>query len=66
ILQRVRHTLGELQQKGLLRQDMSSEWIANVLYSLLILAWQQVHLGNIAKNSAAKLVVDTLYNGVNA
>jgi len=66
ILQRVRHTLGELQLKGLLRQDMSSEWIANVLYSLLILAWQQVHLGNIAKNSAAKLVVDTLYNGVNA
>ncbi|TQR47224.1 TetR/AcrR family transcriptional regulator [Paenibacillus popilliae] len=66
ILQRVRHTLGEMQQKGHLRQDMSPEWIANVLYSLLILAWQQVHLGNIAKNSAAKLVVDTLYNGVNA
>ncbi|MEW9105451.1 TetR/AcrR family transcriptional regulator [Paenibacillus sp.] len=66
ILRRLRQSIEQLQHKGQLRQDMSTDWIVNVLYSLLILAWQQVHQGNIAKNGAAKLVVDTLYNGVNA
>lgn len=64
ILEPVRASIRSLQQKGIMRQDLDSEWILNVLYSLLILTWQQVQQGNIAKNAAAKLVLDTLYRGV--
>ena len=45
---------------------MSSEWMLNVLYSLLFTMWQQVQEGNIAKNSAALLIVETLFNGIKA
>lgn len=60
----VRNTIRSLQQKGKMRNDMDAEWILNVMYSLLILTWEQVQEGNIAKNSASKLVLDTLYHGV--
>lgn len=60
----VMHVIDLLQKKGHLRPDMDREWIMNVLYSLLFLTWQQVKGGYIAKKSAAALVVDTLYNGV--
>lgn len=66
ILQRVRSAIHSLQQMGKLRQDLSADWIVNVLYSLLILAWQQVQQGHIAKRAAAKMVVETLYHGVQA
>ncbi|MBG9802690.1 TetR/AcrR family transcriptional regulator [Brevibacillus laterosporus] len=62
----VRHTIQLLQRKGYLRQDMNSEWILNVLYSLLFMTWQQVQEGNIAKKSAAALLLDTLYHGFKA
>lgn len=52
-----------LQQKGYFRQHVDRNWIINVLYSLLFLTWQQVVDGEIAKNSAAALVVDTFYHG---
>ncbi|REK76761.1 TetR/AcrR family transcriptional regulator [Paenibacillus paeoniae] len=64
ILEPIRSSIRALQEKGIMRRDMDSEWILNVLYSLLILTWQQVQQGNIAKNFAAKLVLDTLYHGV--
>ncbi|WP_139998825.1 TetR/AcrR family transcriptional regulator [Paenibacillus paridis] len=64
ILEPIRNAIRSLQQAGTLRQDLDTEWILNVLYSLLILTWQQVQQGNIAKNSAAKLVIDTLFHGV--
>lgn len=59
----MRHTIQSLQRKGYFRQDMSSEWILNVLYSLLFVTWQQVQEGHIAKRSAAALVLETLYHG---
>ncbi|KQO04688.1 TetR/AcrR family transcriptional regulator [Paenibacillus sp. Leaf72] len=57
------HVIELLQQKGYFQQGVSKEWIINVLYSLLFLTWQQVQEGNLAKNSAAALVVDTFFNG---
>lgn len=62
----IRQTIIQLQNQGYLRQDMSSEWMLNVLYSLLFTMWQQVQEGNIAKNSAALLIVETLFNGIKA
>lgn len=58
--------IGLLQQKGYFRPAISQEWIADVLYSLLFLTWQQVQDGHIAKKSAAALVVDTFYHGFSA
>ncbi|WP_019912585.1 TetR/AcrR family transcriptional regulator [Paenibacillus sp. HW567] len=60
----VMHVIDQLQQQGFLRSDMDKEWIMNVLYSLLFLTWQQVKSGHIAVKSAAALVVDTFYKGV--
>ncbi|MCP1309592.1 TetR/AcrR family transcriptional regulator [Paenibacillus tyrfis] len=62
----IHHMIQSLQRKGHFRQDMSSEWILNVLYSLLFVTWQQVHEGNVAKKSAAALVLETLYHGFKA
>ncbi|RCX23762.1 TetR family transcriptional regulator [Fontibacillus phaseoli] len=59
----VLNTINLLQQKGYFRQDLDRTWMVNVLYSLLFLTWQQVIEGNIARKSAAGLVVDTFYNG---
>lgn len=64
ILEPIRTSIRSLQQKGKMRKDLDTEWILNVLYSLIILTWQQVQEGNIAKNSASKLVIETLYHGV--
>jgi AcrR family transcriptional regulator len=52
-----------LQEKGYFRKAHQREWIADVLYSLLFLTWQQVQDGHIAKNKAAELVLDTFFNG---
>ncbi|QOS79436.1 TetR/AcrR family transcriptional regulator [Paenibacillus sp. JNUCC31] len=57
------NAIGLLQQKGHFREDVDKNWIVNVLYSLLFLTWQQVAEGNIAKNSAADLLVNTFYHG---
>ncbi|MGG4142682.1 helix-turn-helix domain-containing protein [Paenibacillus algorifonticola] len=59
----VLHVIGLLQQKGYFRHDVDKNWIVNVLYSLLFLTWQQVVSGDIARKSAAALVVDTFYHG---
>ncbi|MBU5351453.1 TetR/AcrR family transcriptional regulator [Paenibacillus barcinonensis] len=52
-----------LQEKGFFRSDMDKTWMVEVLYSVLFLTWQQVISGNIARNAAPALVVDTLYHG---
>ncbi|BBI34177.1 TetR/AcrR family transcriptional regulator [Cohnella abietis] len=51
------------QSKGKLRSDMNSEWVINVIYSLLFTTWQSVHAGNMAKNDAAQILVKTLLYG---
>ncbi|WP_025716387.1 TetR/AcrR family transcriptional regulator [Paenibacillus sp. 1-18] len=60
------HVIQILQQKGYFQPHIGKEWIMDVLYSLLFLTWQQVKNGNIAKNSAAALVVNTFYHGFKA
>ncbi|MCG7382117.1 helix-turn-helix domain-containing protein [Paenibacillus sp. ACRRY] len=57
------HVVGLLQQKGYFRQNVDKNWIVDVLYSILFLTWQQVISGDIARKSAAALVVDTFYHG---
>lgn len=58
------HAIERLQENGHFRRDMDKNWIAEVLYSLLFLTWQQVVEGNVARNSAAQLLVNTFYSGV--
>ncbi|GEB34733.1 MULTISPECIES: TetR/AcrR family transcriptional regulator [Brevibacillus] len=55
-----------LQEKGIVRQDMSVDWVWNALYMLVFIAWQQVQDGRLAKRPAAQLVTDTLFHGVSA
>lgn len=62
----LRHAIQLLQDKGYFRQDMSSEWILNVMYWLFFATWQQVQEGSIAKKSAASLVLETLFHGFKA
>lgn len=62
----LRHAIQLLQHKGYFRQDMSSEWILNVMYWLFFVTWQQVQEGTIAKKSAASLVLETLFHGFKA
>ncbi|WP_342555906.1 helix-turn-helix domain-containing protein [Paenibacillus sp. FSL R7-0652] len=59
----VLHAIGVLQEKGFFRSDMDKMWMVEVLYSILFLTWQQVITGNIARNAAPALVVDTFYHG---
>ncbi|SDK13080.1 transcriptional regulator, TetR family [Paenibacillus sp. OK060] len=60
------HAVSLLQQKNYFRQDVNKNWIVDVLYSILFLTWQQVVSGDIARKSAASLVVDTFYHGFRA
>jgi len=57
------HVVSLLQQKGCFRQNVDKKWIVDVQYFILFLTWQQVISGNIARKSAAALVVDTFYHG---
>lgn len=59
----IMRAIGLLQQKGQFREDVDTNWIVDVLYSLVFLTWQQVAEGNIARNSAADLLVDTFCHG---
>jgi len=38
----------------------------NTLYALLFHTWEQVHEGNVPKNSAAELFLNTFYHGFKA
>ncbi|SDY21824.1 DNA-binding transcriptional regulator, AcrR family [Evansella caseinilytica] len=62
----VKQVIQRLQEKGEFSQAVSSEWILNVLDSLLFLTWQQVREGHIAEKSAASLVLNTFYHGFKA
>ncbi|WP_440119256.1 TetR/AcrR family transcriptional regulator [Paenibacillus sp. QZ-Y1] len=64
VLEPIKHAIQLLQQQGKFRQDLSSDWIFGVLYSLLFHTWQQVQRGYVARHSAAKLLMDTLFLGV--
>ncbi|ACK94347.1 TetR/AcrR family transcriptional regulator [Bacillus thuringiensis] len=62
----LRRVIELLQQRGYFQQTVSSEWILNTLYALLFHTWEQVHEGNVAKKSAAELVLNTFYYGFKA
>lgn len=64
LLEPIKQAIQLLQQQGKFRQDLSSDWIFGVLYSLLFHTWQQVQQGYVARHSAAKLLMDTLFLGV--
>lgn len=55
--------IGEWKKSGLLSQDVPSKWMMVVMHHLLFVAWQEIQLGNIAKNDAAGFVLTTILNG---
>lgn len=59
----IRRVIELLQERGYFHDKVNSEWILNVLYSLLFLTWQQVQEGHIAKQSATSLLLETFFHG---
>ncbi|WP_270166791.1 TetR/AcrR family transcriptional regulator [Paenibacillus sp. SYP-B4298] len=56
--------IGRLQERGYFRQDMTKEWILNVMYWMLFVTWQEVQSGRLARNAAASLMLETVFSGV--
>ncbi|MBC3887502.1 TetR family transcriptional regulator [Acetobacterium paludosum] len=51
------------QHNGCLKKDYPSRWILNVIYSLLFMTWQDIQAGNLAKNDATDLLLNTVLSG---
>lgn len=51
------------KSKGILNTSISSRWMVNVMYNLLFVTWQEIKVGNIAKNDAPELLMTTVLNG---
>ncbi len=53
----------ECQKNGQLINDLSAKWILEVIYNLLFVGWQEIRLGNIAKNDASEILLRTVLSG---
>lgn len=53
-----------LQEKKLIRTDLTSEWIVETLYFLLFMAWQQVNEKQLSEEHAAHTLLTTIFNGI--
>lgn len=51
------------QHNGYLKKDVPSRWMMNVIYSLLFITWQDIQAGNLAKNDATDLLLNTVLSG---
>jgi AcrR family transcriptional regulator len=61
--QLILNAIKKWQQTGQLRNDMPAKWIMVVLYDLLFISWQEIQIGNIARNDAAGYLLNTTLNG---
>lgn len=61
---RWRVLMADLKREGALAPEMSESWAADVLDMLVFGAWEGIHRGDLAPNSAADLVVRTFLRGV--
>lgn len=52
------------QGAGSLNGSASALWVAESLYALVYVAWEQVHSGRLASLAAPELVLDTWLSGV--
>jgi len=59
----VQAVLEQLQQRGLLRSDLSSEWMVETLYALLFVTWENIQRGKLARVGASGLLLETVFNG---
>lgn len=59
-----RTLIKELKSVGELSQQLSETWIAYCLDSLIYTAWEAIYYGDIARNDATDLVLNTFLNGV--
>lgn len=53
-----------LREEGLIRESIPASWAAATVSNLMWQAWYEVGVGNIGKNQAAELVLDTLLQGI--
>lgn len=51
------------QHNGYLKKDYPSRWMLNVIYSLLFVTWRDIQAGNLAKNDATELLLNTVLSG---
>lgn len=59
--------LGErAAREGLLRRDVTPDWLVGAFFALLLAAWDGIDGGRLAPRLAPRLVVDTLLSGVGA
>lgn len=63
IKQPLREAVEGWQARGLLSTEMTAHWIITVMYNLLFVAWQEIQKGNLAKNDAPQLLVNTVLQG---
>ncbi|MFD1905044.1 hypothetical protein ACFSQ7_14865 [Paenibacillus rhizoplanae] len=63
IKQPLREAVEGWQARGLLSTGMTAHWIITVMYNLLFVAWQEIQKGNLAKNDAPQLLVNTVLQG---
>jgi len=59
----VQDVLEQLQQRRLLRSDLSSEWMVETLYALLFVTWENIQRGKLARVGASGLLLETVFNG---
>jgi len=59
----VQNVLEQLQQRRLLRSDLSSEWMIETLYALLFVTWENIQRGKLARVGASGLLLETVFHG---
>lgn len=51
------------KNEGLIKKNMSSKWMVDVMYQLLFVTWQAIQEGEIARKDAPGLLLETVLNG---
>ena len=54
----------ELKREGACAAELPSAWVVALIDSVLFTAWTTVHEGDVARNDAARLALDTLRHGI--
>jgi AcrR family transcriptional regulator len=60
----VRALVRRAQTDGVIRADLSDEWIVASINALVSAAWERIALGRLAPVSAPELVMNTLLGGI--
>lgn len=63
-LERWRVLVTALNAEGLIASDIPVVWVTTLLDMLVFGAWESIHRGDLAPNTAGELVVRTFFRGV--